>query len=64
MDPAALGTLRIGLGAVAAQTDPLPRRRPRRSSRSRRFNARVAFAGLLRRAAEFVEPALLRETAQ
>jgi len=56
MDPAVLGTLRIGLDAIDAE----PRTRTRRQAAKRRRTAqpriRVTLAALLRRAAELLEP--------
>ena len=56
MDPAVLGTLRIGLDAIHDEAQP---RRPRRSANGRqtaRPLLRPALAALLRRAAELLEP--------
>ena len=56
MDPAVLGTLRIGLDAIDAETHPRARRQPAYRSRSAQPRIRVTLAALLRRTAELLEP--------
>lgn len=61
MDPAALGTLRISLDALAAEArrDRLPGR-PARTRRTT-VGLRATLASGLRRAADALEPGALRE---
>jgi hypothetical protein len=56
LDPAALGTLRIGLDAIEAEArlDRLPKSVV--PSRGARSGVRVALAGVLRRVADALEP--------
>ena len=56
MDPAVLGTLRIGLDAIDAEAHPRSRRRAAYRSRTSRPRIRVIVAAMLRRAAEMLEP--------
>ena len=56
IDPAALGTLRLGLDANDTDAHPSQRRRAPDPTREQRPRVRVAFAGLLRRAADLLEP--------
>jgi hypothetical protein len=63
MDPAVLGTLRIGLDALDSEVHPRAHRRSPNRSRTSRTPLRVALAVLLRRAAEHVEPRRVGEPA-
>jgi hypothetical protein len=56
MDPAVLGTLRIGLEAIDAEVRPGERRRTAARSRAGRAGVRARFAAVLRRAAALLEP--------
>ena len=56
MDPAALGTLRIGLDAIDAEAHPRARRRSADRRRSASPRVRLTLAAALRRAAEALEP--------
>ncbi len=56
MDPAVLGTLRIGLDAIDAETRPRARRQAANRSRTAQPRIRVTLAALLRRTAELLEP--------
>jgi hypothetical protein len=56
MDPAVLGTIRIGLDAIDAETHPRARPRHAQRSRTARPGLRVTLAATLRRAAELLEP--------
>ncbi|MEX1169551.1 MAG: hypothetical protein WEE50_05355 [Chloroflexota bacterium] len=62
-DPAAMGTLIIGLNANKADTElDRPRRQPPTPRRARR-GIRVALANALRQAAAVLEPPAVRDTA-
>ena len=61
-DPAAMGTLLIGLDVDQVQTQPDQRRRPVAAPRWNHV-IRVALAQGLRRAAALLEPRALREPA-
>ena len=56
MDPAVLGTLRIGLDAIDAETPTRTRRQAANRRRTRQPRIRVTVAALLRRTAELLEP--------
>jgi hypothetical protein len=56
MDPAVLGTLRIGLDAIDAEAHPRSPGRSVHRRRTGRSRIRVTLATLLRRAAEILEP--------
>jgi hypothetical protein len=64
MDPAVLGTLRIGLDAIAADARPNRRRTPAAPRRAARAGFRLTFAGVLRRAADILEPRAVGEVAR
>lgn len=55
-DPAMLGTLRIGLDAIAAEARADERGRPPARPRPARTGLRVGIAHALRRAADLLEP--------
>ena len=61
MDPAALGTLRIGLDAIAAETRLEPHQTRRPATRRRPAGLRLAVARALRRTADVLEPRVFRE---
>ena len=61
MDPAVLGTLRIGLDAIDADAHPRSRRRTAHHSRATRHRVRTILATMLRRAAEVLEPRTVGE---
>ena len=54
-DPAALGTLRIGLDAERSEQSGAPRRQARRPGRRRNGSFRVAVAAALRTLADRLE---------
>ena len=56
MDPAVLGTLRIGLDPIDAETRTRTRRQAARRRRTTQPRIRVTVAALLRRTAELLEP--------
>ena len=56
MDPAVLGTLRIGLDAIDAETRTRTRRQAAKRRRTTQPRIRVTVAALLRRTAELLEP--------
>jgi transcriptional regulator of met regulon len=56
MDPAVLGTLRIGLDALEAETRTRTRRQVANNRQTTGPRIRVTVAGLLRRTAELLEP--------
>ena len=61
MDPAVLGTLRIGLDAIDAEARSNDRRRAAARARAARPGIRTRFAGALRRTADLLEPRTIRE---
>ena len=56
MDPAVLGTLRIGLDAIDAETHPRARRPPVGRTHPTSARLRTTMAALLRRIADVLEP--------
>ncbi|HEU0242421.1 MAG TPA: hypothetical protein VFQ75_00855 [Candidatus Limnocylindrales bacterium] len=62
MDPAVLGTLRIGLDAIEAESRDTDRLRAAARRRARPPRIRAAFAVLLRRTADLLEPRIAGET--
>jgi len=62
-DPAAMGTLIIGLNANKADTEVARPRRPAPASRRAHRGIRVVLANALRQAATALEPSAVRDTA-
>ena len=62
-DPAAMGTLLIGLNAERAEAQGHRRRRAAHRSRTTRPSVRVTLAAMLRRAAAILEPRVVGEAA-
>lgn len=63
-DPAAMGTLIIGLNANKADADLDRRRRPAPRARRAHRGIRVGLANVLRQAAAALEPPAVRDTAR
>jgi hypothetical protein len=63
-DPAAMGTLIIGLDAAKADTQPDRLRRPAPARARGRRGVRFALANVLRQAAAALEPSVVGDTAR